>query len=534
VAFSGVLWSISPLLFGVAVAYAAGGSFFTILLGRRLVWLNFNQADKEAYLRSSLIHLRENAESVVLLQREGRLKARLLRNLDELTDNLKRIITVNRNLSFFTTGYNYMIQIIPALIVAPLFILGRAEFGVITQSAMAFSHLIGAFSLIVNQFGQISSFAAVVARLGSLGEAVEALRKGAPPSIVITRDPDRIVYENLTLQVDGGAALVDRLCATIPRGTNVLISGPNDPAKTALLRATAGVAVPGSGRIIRPEPGELLIVPERPYLPPGTLREVILRTKQDAEVSDERIHELLPALGIEGIPERLGGLDVERDWDDVLPVNDGTASVNLAIERGLYYLYLNQSTDTNGYWNNNLSSNYRSAPTALAVLAFENQGHQPTASATDIYLDTVQRGFNYLCSQLSYSTSISNRPAADTHGVYPTPSTPDGRMVYLNKSENNYMMGMIMMAFAAAGPWQAGSDPYDAGLNPALNLSCSVSGVSLRYYDILANMMDFVAWSQNRSGTGRGSWRYTNLWGSSDNSVSQWPAIGSEAAGQCG
>ena len=88
-------------------------------------------------------------------------------------DNYRRITSVNRNLGFFTTGYNYLIQIIPALIVAPLYIRGEVEFGVVTQSAMAFAQLLGAFSLIINQFQSISSFAAVIARLDALAEAVE-------------------------------------------------------------------------------------------------------------------------------------------------------------------------------------------------------------------------------------------------------------------------------------------------------------------------------------------------------------------------
>ena len=100
-----------------------------------------------------------------MLRREGRIGARLQRRVDDLVANAKRIIAVNRNLGFFTTGYNYLIQIIPVLIVAPLFIRGEAEFGVITQSAMAFSHLLGAFSLVVTQFQQISGCAVVVARL---------------------------------------------------------------------------------------------------------------------------------------------------------------------------------------------------------------------------------------------------------------------------------------------------------------------------------------------------------------------------------
>src|SRR6185503_15139294 len=171
IAFAGVLWSISRPLFLVGIAYAAAGSLLTVLLGRPLVRLNYRQADREANFRGDLMHVRENAESVALLHGESQIEARLSGRIDALVANLRRIIAVNRNLGFFTTGYNYMIQIIPALIVAPLFIRGEAEFGVITQSAIAFTQLLGAFSLIVTQFQTISSYAAVLARLHALADA---------------------------------------------------------------------------------------------------------------------------------------------------------------------------------------------------------------------------------------------------------------------------------------------------------------------------------------------------------------------------
>ena len=98
--------------------------------------------------------------------------ARLLSRLDDVVANFRRITSINRNVGFFTTGYNWLIQIIPALIIAPAFIEGKIEFGVITQSAIAFTTLVAAFSLIVTQFQSLSNFAAVVARLSALAEAV--------------------------------------------------------------------------------------------------------------------------------------------------------------------------------------------------------------------------------------------------------------------------------------------------------------------------------------------------------------------------
>jgi ABC-type long-subunit fatty acid transport system fused permease/ATPase subunit len=181
--FSGVLWTISPLLFGVAIGYSVIGTVAAIYLGRPLIGLNYRQSDQEAAFRSDLIHVRDNSESVALLRREGRLTTRLLRRIDGFADNFRRITSVNRNLGFFTTGYNNLIQLTSALIVAPLFIRGKVEFGVITQSAAAFAQLLGAFSLIVNQFQAISSFAAVIA-LQQVINDLQALRGIADISAV--------------------------------------------------------------------------------------------------------------------------------------------------------------------------------------------------------------------------------------------------------------------------------------------------------------------------------------------------------------
>ena len=113
---------------------------------------------------------------------------------------LTKVSDLNRNLGFFTTGYNYLIQIIPALIVAPMFIIGGvSEFGVITQSTMAFATLLGAFSLIVTQFQSISTFTAVTARLYKLSDAMEKAHNARTCAIDIGEHPDRLCYENVTL-----------------------------------------------------------------------------------------------------------------------------------------------------------------------------------------------------------------------------------------------------------------------------------------------------------------------------------------------
>ncbi len=318
-AFSGVLWAISPLLFMVAVLYAAFGSYVTLVFGRPLIRLNSDQFDKEASFRSGLIHVRENAESILLAQREEDHSARLLQRLDELVDNFRQITSINRNVGFVTTGYNWMIQIIPALIIAPAFISGQIAFGVVTQSAMAFSTLVAAFSLIVTQFQSLSTFAAVVARLRFLVEAVEQSHARSGTGIEIVEGA-RVAYEGLTLlSSTDGVPLIKDLSISIPSGTRVLITGSNLAAGAALFRATAGVAAAGAGRIIRPGPDDILFLAERPYLPPGALRRALAPT---GEASDERILALLSELNLNLALIQADGLDSERDWGTLLPLRE--------------------------------------------------------------------------------------------------------------------------------------------------------------------------------------------------------------------
>lgn len=172
ISFSGVLWAISPKLFMIAVLYALGGSALTIWLGRPLIRLNYRQSDFEANFRSELIHIHDRGREIDPANGHG-LKQTINDRIDDVVMNFRRIIAVNRNLNFFTSGYNYLIQLIPVVVVAPMFIEHKVEFGVIGQSAMAFATLLGAFSLVITQFQAISSYASVVARLSEFVEHAE-------------------------------------------------------------------------------------------------------------------------------------------------------------------------------------------------------------------------------------------------------------------------------------------------------------------------------------------------------------------------
>jgi len=162
----------------------------------------------------------------------------------------------------------------------------------------------------------------------------------APTSIEVCEDDNRVAYERLTLLAPGSEhVLVTELSASVPRGTRVLIGGPNDAAKIALFRATVGIWDTGHGRVVRPGLEHILFLPQRPYLPPGTLRELLLPPGRE-NVGDEEIGSLLGRLGLDAALERTGGLDVERDWDDALSLGEqqlfSVARVVLAVPRFVF------------------------------------------------------------------------------------------------------------------------------------------------------------------------------------------------------
>lgn len=176
--FLGVLWSITPWLVLTAVLYSAAGSLGTILLGRQLIPLNNQQLRKEGDFRFSLVRVRQDGGSENQSNGEAPTKEQLLDRFKQVVANFRKIISVTRNVGIFTKEFNYLIQILPALVVAPFYIRNEVQFGSIPQAAMAFGQVVGAFSLIVTKFQEASTLAAVINRLGSMWEATEP--KNAP------------------------------------------------------------------------------------------------------------------------------------------------------------------------------------------------------------------------------------------------------------------------------------------------------------------------------------------------------------------
>jgi len=166
-AFVGVLWTISGQLVSALFLYSIIGTTLSILIGKRLVGLHYEQYRKEANFRYSLIRVRDNAESIAFYHGEKREQSDILRRFRDVLTNTLWVIGWNRNLGFFTNSYNYIALLIPALIVGPMYMRGAVEFGVVTQSENAFAQVLAALSVIVAQFDGLSTLAANIQRLGS-------------------------------------------------------------------------------------------------------------------------------------------------------------------------------------------------------------------------------------------------------------------------------------------------------------------------------------------------------------------------------
>lgn len=325
-AFSLILWSIDPNLVFALIAYSILAYAITIgFYGRKLTQLNFAQIKKEADLRFGLIRIRENAESIAFYNGISQEANKIKFIFSHVFQNLQRLITWSEvYLNLFKHQFGYLPVIIPALIMGSQVLSGKIEVGKVAEAGGAFGQVAFSVNLIMYQFEKFTKFAASINRLYVFSEYFKRGKRAAvnTEKIQIVKD-NRIAVDNLTLQTPNSQkTLFKNLSFALQTGQGLLIMGESGCGKSSLLRSLAGLWNSGTGVIVRPELSEILFLPQRPYMILGTLREQLLYPDAKVDLSNEELHQILKKVKLSYLVEQFGGLNVEKDWSDVLSLGE--------------------------------------------------------------------------------------------------------------------------------------------------------------------------------------------------------------------
>jgi putative ATP-binding cassette transporter len=360
VSFVVILWNLSstfPLVIGsqsfnipgylvwAALIYAVIGTLVTHLVGKPLIALNFDQQRYEADFRFSLVRLRENAEEVTLLAGEPAEKERLLDRFGRVVGNWYGIMQRTKRLTFLTAGYSQVAVIFPFIVVSPLYFAGSMMLGGLMQIASAFGQVQGALSFFVKAYSDIADWKAVLNRLAGFDASMDwakGLDTEAPRVQLVADGGTAMTADELTVSLPDGQEIVDASGLAILPGERVLVTGPSGSGKTSLFRALGGVWPFGAGTIRIPQGAKLLVLPQRPYLPLGTLRGALAYPGPEGAFAPEEIDEVLGATGLSHLRE---ALDETAYWADRLSMGE---QQRLSIARALLqkpdWLFLDEAT----------------------------------------------------------------------------------------------------------------------------------------------------------------------------------------------
>ena len=327
VAFSAVLWSISHVLVAVLVAYAVAGNIVALyFFGSPLIQLNFWQLRREADFRFSLMRLRENAESIAFYRGEAQERTHIDHTFDKVIRNYARLIKKQRTLNFFQRTFSQLTVVLPYVILAGGVLSGELEVGRATQAAGAFSAVLGAVGVIVDNFESLSRFVAGIGRLQALSNLVLPIAQpetaAGRPRIEL-RPCTHLALESLTLcPPQSDRVLIKELSLVLKPGDALLITGDSGCGKSSLLRAIAGLWHEGSGVIHHPPIEDVFFLPQQPYLQASTLRSQLIYPSVRTDLSDEELLDILDRVHLPRLAERVGGLDAVQDWEKLLSVGE--------------------------------------------------------------------------------------------------------------------------------------------------------------------------------------------------------------------
>jgi putative ATP-binding cassette transporter len=357
ISFSIILWSVPAqftipgteivvpgLPFFVALLYAVIGTWLTHLIGRPLIKLDFNQEKYEADFRYTLARLREYGEQIALLRGEPAERQHIGNRFGAIVTNYYSLVRQNLKLNSFVSTYFQISVVFPYIIMAPAYFAGKLSLGQLTQTAGAFGRVEGSMQWFIARYQSLANYKAIVDRLTTFDDAIDkanALQRDS--GIRLPSQPGSDVsIPDLALDIPTGQTIVRLKDLTLTAGQSTLLTGPSGSGKSTLFRAIAGIWPYGRGDILVPDGKTVMLLPQRPYLPMGTLRDAVQYPGLAGFHPDGEIR---AALAAARLPKLVDRLDEEAMWAQVLSLGE---QQRLAVARALLskpdWLFLDEAT----------------------------------------------------------------------------------------------------------------------------------------------------------------------------------------------
>jgi vitamin B12/bleomycin/antimicrobial peptide transport system ATP-binding/permease protein len=320
--FVSILWGLSGAVeaFGipipgymvwVALAYAVLGTWLTHLVGRPLAILSFRQQRVEADFRYALVRVRENMESIALYRGEAEESFTLRERFLAVISNWRQIMNRTKLLNSLTGAYDQIAVIFPVVVAAPRYFTGGMQLGGLMQTVGAFGSVQNSLSWFIGAYAQLAQWRAIVERLSTFHRAIVAARASAASQelVVTPSDEANVRLQNVTLSLPDGTRLLDGADLELTPGHSIVLTGRSGTGKSTMFRALAGIWPFGRGQV--QIPAKSFFLPQRPYVPLGTLRHVI--TYPNAPDSFTR-EDIISALSDAGLPQLADSLDSDENW----------------------------------------------------------------------------------------------------------------------------------------------------------------------------------------------------------------------------
>lgn len=317
--FMGKTWTINGYMLWASLLYSVIGTYITHIVGRKLVKINFIQQKYEADFRFSMIRLRESAESVAFYRGEAQEGSVFKQRFKMLLDNFWKLVNKQKQLVFLNSGYSQIAIIFPFVVAMNRYLTKEVTLGGLMQVASAFGRVQDSLSYFVDMYSSIAQWQAVVMRLTCFGHHMHDVYQQAERFHVERfAAADVVEVDNMQINLPDGKPLLENISFTLHPGHNVLIKGVSGSGKSTLLRAISGIWPFVDGKIFLPERDKLMFIPQKSYLPLGTLR-AALNYPGNKPIDDT---ELIYLMGLCQIGYLKDKLDLEADWSHVLSVGE--------------------------------------------------------------------------------------------------------------------------------------------------------------------------------------------------------------------